>query len=332
MRRHFEIRFLDFGPISLDVMGGEKVKSFHKRFLSLAGAFFVILIFQNCTGFTNPSKVASGISAQMGPGDAEPIEGKPLYDYNNPDKVCFSDGSHLISKIVVENDMSLSFIRLNCENLTQPQIVAAGAWTYGATDHSVVLYKGQNFILEGAVNPCAGKNSGEACADASGNTRGYFIASNQGSNYMITPSLCGIQGSSENCWNVTNEVLAAWEPVTGFTGATSSDGLMNSWMLEGLGNGAAQVCRKMNYGGFTDWFLPSASEMLTVLMPNGRSIPGYTGSPPPMWSSTEFAPGNSLNSVQQSQPNESYAYVMTDGGVIIRPKSAGTTIRCIRRF
>jgi hypothetical protein len=307
-------------------------KTVSKNLFSVAAALFVALTFQNCTGFSSPSSVLSSVKVQAGPGDAEPIEGKPQYDYRNPDKICSFDGSHLISKVEVESDLSLSFLRLNCEDLTRPQIVAPGTWTYGSDDHSVILYKGQNFILEGASDPCVGATSGAACLDSSGAARGYFLASSQGSKYMITPSLCGIPGSSGGCWNITNEVLAYWEPKTGYTGATTSDGLMNSWMLETLGDGAAQLCRKMNYGGFTDWYLPSASEMLSILLPNGASIPGYSGSPPPMWSSTELAPGKSLYSSTHAEQNDLSAYVMVEGGIIGRPKSAGTTVRCVRRY
>jgi hypothetical protein len=294
-----------------------------------------LLSFQNCSGFVN--RANNDVSASSsGPGDGEPVEGKPFYDYTNPDKICAENGSHLISKLSVEPDDSLNFVRVNCATLATPLKVPAGDWQYGAADHSVVLYKGQNYILEGAPDPCATKTSGAACTDGNGQPRGYFVAANQGANYMITPSLCNIPGSTGGCWNVTNEVVQQWEPMSGYVGVTSPDGLLNSWMLEKLGSGAAQKCRQMDYGGFTDWYLPSAAEMLAVLVPNAKSVPGFYGDPnsqlPPVWSSTELGPGQSLSSASVGQPNDYFAYALTDSGIVARPRNAGSTVRCIRRY
>lgn len=79
---------------------------------------------------------------------------------------------------------------------------------------------------------------------------------------------------------------------------------------------AAMYCEKLNYGGYTDWYLPNRQE-LHLIIANQASIGGITASN--YWSSTE--------------KSNVYAWIESNTGYQSDdPKNDNVFVRCVRRF
>ena len=80
---------------------------------------------------------------------------------------------------------------------------------------------------------------------------------------------------------------------------------------------AVQYCRQMNYGGYTDWYLPSRQEMVSFIYPNKAAIGGFQ---------------NNVYSTSLIGQNNDYGYADMNGG-----GSGGESVvynryvRCARR-
>lgn len=80
---------------------------------------------------------------------------------------------------------------------------------------------------------------------------------------------------------------------------------------------AARYCDKLNYGGYTDWYLPNRAE-LNLMWINKASLPGLGNYS--YWSSTEY---NNYGPWFQSFVDGSVNYVL---------RNSANLVRCVRRF
>lgn len=83
---------------------------------------------------------------------------------------------------------------------------------------------------------------------------------------------------------------------------------------------AARYCDKLNYGGYTDWYLPNRQE-LNLMFTNKASIPGLDVSGNYYWTSTEYSANLS-----------SWMQRFTDGMQQVNYKYTAYRVRCVRRL
>lgn len=153
-----------------------------------------------------------------------------------------------------------------------------------------------NVHMGATTDPCIGKSIGQACT-------GGAIYAGTGYNsgglnpilrYMVTPGGC----TDEICTGAggTDSVQDAWANDSGTTaynvntGATDlNNGKRNTAMISPYytDTDAAHWCTQMNYGGYSDWYLPSQNE-LNILFVNKAALGGFALSA--YWTSTEFGP------------------------------------------
>ena len=113
--------------------------------------------------------------------------------------------------------------------------------------------------------------------------------------YMITPAGC----PNETCSSPsgTDSVTKEWAngsgvSASGYTGAQNIDnGRLDTAILVNYSpfytdTDAAHWCANMNFGGYTNWYLPSLQELNYVLYNNKAALGGFQASN--YWSSTEF--------------------------------------------
>lgn len=120
-----------------------------------------------------------------------------------------------------------------------------------------------------AADPCFENDvqPGSKCDGGS-----VFAGTYNGQNYMTTPS---------------DGLITAWGAFDTHTGVIDPDsGLENTKKLASL-SPPANYCYNLQFGGYSDWFLPSENELLMIL-DNAQAI-GAFGSDW-YWSSTESAP------------------------------------------
>jgi len=109
---------------------------------------------------------------------------------------------------------------------------------------------------------------------------GYAIGVFNGFMYIVSPK--------------STEVTRAWKTTNTATSGTASttDGLANSNAMNDANHPAAQYCRGLTTGGYTDWYLPAKDE-LNFLYQNKANLPsGEDFVSNTYWSSTE---ASSLN-------------------------------------
>jgi hypothetical protein len=161
---------------------------------------------------------------------------------------------------------------------------------------SLALFFGSVKILY-ANDPCTGTSLapviGQKC------TGGAIYAgtgySSNGLNpelrYMVTPGGCKDKSCTEA--GGTDSVTTAWATgnyANNSTGITDIDnGKINTAALIALGSSTPAVlwCSGMNFGGYTDWYLPAKKELADVLYPNQAKLGGFVTSGGNYWSSTE---------------------------------------------
>lgn len=86
---------------------------------------------------------------------------------------------------------------------------------------------------------------------------------------------------------------------------------------KGSNHAAALYCDRMNFGGYSDWFLPNRSE-LHLIQVSKDSIPGTYGAD--YWSSSEYS------------ASEAWYERMSDGFQYKQNKSSPLYVRCVRKI
>nr|HMN69640.1 DUF1566 domain-containing protein [Bdellovibrionales bacterium] len=155
-------------------------------------------------------------------------------------------------------------------------------------------------------------------------------------NADFTPASCSGTDALTKTWN---DGTGNWYDIPGLTnyattagtgnGAINTDanyGSTNTTNIAGITAGveggyhaAARYCDRLNYGGYTDWYLPNRYE-LNLMFTNKAAIPGLDVSGNWYWSSTEYFNSNAW--IQR----------FSDGGQDGINKNGAYRVRCVRRF
>jgi hypothetical protein len=203
-------------------------------------------------------------------------------------------------------------------------------------------------------DPCLATPAiGTTCAGGA-----LYLGQFDGGKYMVTPSGCTnsttptCAGGTDTTTRFWNDGTTNWDDITGvetFTTATQKSsssyrGNVNTDAIiaqHGTAANAAKYCQDMDYGGYSDWYLPSKSELAYMYC---KATPGgthNTSNPPEeancvayggkqsiltgfaanyYWSSTEYdttyAWTQHFNAGAQGYNNKSNAY----------------PVRCLRRY
>ena len=152
-------------------------------------------------------------------------------------------------------------------------------------------------------DPCAGKPIGGTCTDGAIYAgTGYSSGGlNPALRYMVTPGGC----TTETCVGAggTDSISRGWANGSGTTanGVVTGAADLNNGKLDTVilvnyspfysDTDAAHWCTNMNYGGYTNWYLPSQNELNYVLYANAAVLGGFN-TVSAYWSSSEF---NSTN-------------------------------------
>lgn len=171
------------------------------------------------------------------------------------------------------------------------QIVVRAKATGNVSYAGMLTITGNNSpfaMLDGTASSFPGCNPGGQT------TGGYFVGCSVDGvhDLIITPSGCTGGTSNPTCAGGPDTLLLQ-EAVGGsagkIVGCCVSNGMQNTVNMMGYSGGtymfpAASYCSSLVYQGFDDWFLPSATEILSYFWPN-RAAVGYTSSH--YWGSNE---------------------------------------------
>lgn len=177
--------------------------------------------------------------------------------------------------------------------------------------------------------------------------------------YMVTPGGCG-DSPFPICDGSTDSVTKAWRGSTGSntdipgvtniaSDATPSSSTQRGYVVGPIiaanasisSDSAADYCRDMVFGNYSDWYLPSKSELQYLYCnSDARSTynPSYPNENPNCASTgvktallTGFA-NQSYHSSSEKDLDESYAQSFSDGSQSAVLKSQSLRVRCVRRF
>jgi hypothetical protein len=157
---------------------------------------------------------------------------------------------------------------------------------------------------------------------------GIYAGLHLGSQIIATPGGCS-DSPTPTCAGGTDTVSKIWSNAYNTTSAYDlDDGSGNTDLIvasDGAGGEAASYCQSMDYGGFTDWYLPSKNEV-DLLYQNRDAIGGFdTSNPKYYWSSNEDPDDFSV----------SYAIGFHDGMLNGTDKGGtgfGDLVRCVRKI
>ena len=183
----------------------------------------------------------------------------------------------------------------------------------------IVGAKISNAVIAAANDPCEGFSIGDSCGG------GLYAGTFNGYKYVVTPSGC-TNSATPVCDGVSldgftldwanNSGTSAYGVVTGASSTT--DGFGNTALLATnyTDTDAAKYCYNMDYGGYTDWFLPAQDE-LNFFYSNTAAF-NYRGSD--YWSSTE------------DTSTKAYDQAMGSGGQGTSFKTFLRYVRCSRKY
>ena len=157
-----------------------------------------------------------------------------------------------------------------------------------------------------------------------------YAGQNAGFKYMITPSNCrDLTCSNMGTALAGDTYTRAWaRDVVGataygvVTGTSETDGVTNTNNLAGnyIDTDAAKFCQNLNFGGYTDWYLPARSELQYIA--TIRASLGFDTSGAYYWTSSE------TGTVQLA-----YSVRFSDGGLRASDdRKLSLRVRCVRRF
>ncbi|MDO8675994.1 MAG: DUF1566 domain-containing protein [Candidatus Omnitrophota bacterium] len=166
-----------------------------------------------------------------------------------------------------------------------------------------------------SADPCAGLSIGQTCTGGAIYAgTGYGDGLTATDKYMVTPS--DITGGTR-AW-------ATGTYATSSTGATDlSNGKANTATIVALASTtpAALACSDLDYGGYTDWFLPAKNELSTVLFANRTALGGFAvGSTATYWSSSE---GGTTSAWRHSFGSNAQININ---------KTVNARVRCVRTY
>lgn len=251
----------------------------------------------------------------------------------------------------VRHGMSSSWIAVD-----NKMLVFGGSNFGSMRDSYVHLYDPNN---ERAAVDC--QNGGTTPIGALCTGGAIYAGMWDGIRYMVTPSGCTGSGASVTCSGAEDTLMFTWRGTSGsntdIPGVETVGAAATASTVRGEVNMAAAIahasvssdsahnyCNDMEYGGHTDWYLPSKSEMAYIycqavesshnaIMPEERPNCSYyfggkrsvltgfkNGGSTAYWTSTEY---NSSNGWKQSFVN---------GNQDFHTKAGSHYVRCIRRY
>lgn len=213
------------------------------------------------------------------------------------------------------------------------------------------------FKTPAVVDPCSGTPAlGTACAGGA-----LYAGIFDGGKYMITPGNC-TDSVTPTCNGATDTLNKRWIGSTGSTGdivgvenvtsnvtpsSSSYRGHVNTPVIAAdpliSSDSAADYCNDMVYGGHSDWYLPSKSELVYIYCHANISGGSHNTSYPQedvdcvsYGGKTSELPGFAAQIYRSStEYNGTYAWVQLfssgfQGGSY--GKSSSYRVRCIRRY
>ena len=205
--------------------------------------------------------------------------------------------------------------------------------------------------------PCSGSPSiGTVCTGGA-----IYAGTFDGGSYMITPGNC-TDSSTPTCNGSTDSLNKVWRGTTGssvdisgvenvsldiFASSSSFRGDVNTPAIAAdasiSSDSAADYCNDMDFGGFTDWALPSKSELAYIYCKanvsggsHNSSFPDEDANCASQGGKTSMIPGFSASSYWAStEMNATFAWNQnfSNGDQGGRDKSSATRrVRCIRRY
>ncbi|HVK61324.1 MAG TPA: DUF1566 domain-containing protein [Bdellovibrionales bacterium] len=229
-----------------------------------------------------------------------------------------------------------------------------GSFTWRSAALQMEWCDGTNWRRMGTIpaDPCSGKSIGQTCVA----TTALYAGDLDGSKYMVTPSGC-TDSSTPTCSGGTDTITKDWYGTTGSdsdiaaltnvgvaTTPAPQKGDVETPIIAAYASvsadSAADFCNDMVYGGYSDWYLPSKTELAHLYCkstPSSHSTSNPQenvncgGSPPTAqlsgfhvgyyWSSTEY--------------DDRFAWSQSfTNGSQYGPGGKGTTrpVRCVRRY
>lgn len=172
--------------------------------------------------------------------------------------------------------------------------------------------------------PLKGVAQGFGCAPGVTGGGGVYAACGAAYNLVAVPGGC-TDSATPTCAGGTDSTFKVWgssgllrdKTYDSLNGPQNNVNLMAYVAQEGSGaHLAAEFCRNMAYGGFSDWYLPSDSELLVLY--GARSAIGGWASGFSYWSSTQI--------------DSTYAYTRDPSGASVSAaKGSSYRVRCVRR-
>lgn len=237
---------------------------------------------------------------------------------------------------------------------------AAGTIAWKSSDSRLEWCDGSFWRIVGpSANPCQGKTVGQACDG----TTALYAGIHVGNTYMTMPSGCANSTSNPSC-SGTDSVQKSWRTpgadgydIPGITNVTvaatpssaSERGDSNTPLIAALSlstqggvHPAARHCADMVYGGYSDWYLPSKSEMvhLFCLSNSGANVsypqenPNCGGSGP-SGQLTGFHDSSNQYYWTSTESGDSHVWLvdMSGGNLLDNGyKDINASVRCIRRY
>ncbi|HVK61254.1 MAG TPA: DUF1566 domain-containing protein [Bdellovibrionales bacterium] len=208
-----------------------------------------------------------------------------------------------------------------------------------------------------SCDPCSGKTVGQTCTG----TTALFAGTYLGDSYMTMPSGCADSTSNPTCsgtdtvMKTWNDGTSAWYDIPGITNhaataAPSSNSERGDYTTplaaaitlstEGGLHAAARFCNDMVYGGYSDWYLPSKSELAFIYC---KSTPGShntlnpqenvnCGGSGPTNQLTGFAAGYYWASTERNSTTTAWVEDFGTGYQYNLTKNQIYYVRCIRRY
>jgi len=133
--------------------------------------------------------------------------------------------------------------------------------------------------------------------------------------------------STSTTWGCTTEIGSGAQGQALGTGATNTAAIISGYTTSGCTTSAiaAQLCKNLTTGGYTDWYLPSILE-LTQLYTN-QSYVGNLSNSSAYWSSSEYVDTHPSDSA-----DDAYYFVFPSGSPSVTYKLGTAYVRAIRSF
>ncbi|MBX3033850.1 MAG: DUF1566 domain-containing protein, partial [Bdellovibrionaceae bacterium] len=224
-------------------------------------------------------------------------------------------------------------------------------------DSVTLVSNGTQWLVEagyslGSVDPCYqhGSPAGTACEGGS-----IYAGSAYGYRYMIMPSGCTNSTTNPTCngdgsenisktWNngTTNYAFLTGvdDIVTGMMEGPASSALIAAVTAPAQGgqHQAARYCEDMVFGGYSDWYLPTAAEsyifVCNVYGVAAATLCGYLGVTASMGLAGHLPTTASYWVASQTSADNSQAVYIDLGNMTVTEalKNSSKNVRCVRRY